>query len=87
VQTSSFAPPGLAGHCDRLLLPLGFAGGFRHSELAGITVADIEQVAEGLLVHRERSKTDQDGKGRRGEIVDRVDSATCPVRAWGPGLA
>ena len=75
-------PPGLAGHRDRLLLTLGFAGGFRRSELAGITVADVEQVAEGLLVHLDRSKTDQEGKGRRVEIVYGTDAATCPVRAW-----
>jgi len=75
-------PPGLAGHRDRLLLTLGFAGGFRRSEPAGMTVGDVEQVAEGLLVHLERSKTDQEGKGRRVEIVYGTDSATCPVRAW-----
>jgi len=80
-------PPGLAGHRDRLLLTLGFAGGFRRSELAGITVADVEQVAEGLLVHLERSKTDQEGKGRRVEIVYGTDAATCPVRAWRTWLA
>ncbi len=39
-------------------------------------------MAEGLLVHLERSKTDQEGKGRRVEIVYGTDSATCPVRAW-----
>jgi len=32
-------PPGLAGHRGRLLFTIGFAGGFRRSELAGITVA------------------------------------------------
>ena len=63
-------PPGLAGHCDRLLLTLGFAGGFRRSELAGITVVDVEQVAEGLPVPLDRSKTDQEGKGRR--VRDRL---------------
>jgi site-specific recombinase XerD len=49
-------PPGLASHRGRLLLTLGFASGFLRSELAGITV-DVEQVAEVLLVHLERSKT------------------------------
>jgi len=78
-------PPGLAGHRDRLLLTLGFAGGFRRSELAGITVADAEQLAEGLLVHLERSKTDQEGKGRRVEIVYGTDAATCPGPPAGGG--
>ena len=75
-------PVDLAGHRDRLLLTLGFAGGFRRSELAGITVADVDEVPEGLLVHLGRSKTDQEGRGRQVEIVYGSVPATCPVRAW-----
>lgn len=80
-------PPGIAGHRDWLLVTLGFVGGFRRSELAGITVADVEQVAEGLLVHLEQSKTDQEGKGRRVEIVYGTNASTCPVRSWRAWLA
>ena len=72
---------------DRLVLLLGFAGAMRRSELVGLDVADVEEVDEGLLVHLERSKTDQEGAGRRVEVVYGTDAATCPVRAWRAWLA
>jgi integrase len=55
---------GTKGIRDRALLLLGFAGGFRRSELVSLTVADIEQAKQGLLVQLRFSKTDQDGQGR-----------------------
>src|SRR5262249_26960291 len=68
---------------DRAIILLGFAGAFRGSELVALDVGDIEETAEGMLVTIRRSKTDQEGIGRkvaipRGEIA-------CPVaalRAW-----
>lgn len=63
-------PPRLAWQRDWLQLTLAFAcGGFRRSQLAGITVTDVEQLAEGLLVHLDRAKADQERKGHRVEIV------------------
>jgi site-specific recombinase XerD len=64
---------------DRAVLLLGFAGAFRRSKRVALDVADIEDVPEGLLVTIRRSKTDQEGQGRkvaipRGEIA-------CPVAA------
>lgn len=53
------------GARDRALLLLGFAGGFRRSELVGLTIEDIEWVRQGMLVHLRRSKTDQEGQGRK----------------------
>lgn len=50
---------------DRALLLLGFAGGFRRSELVGLDVADIEQVRQGVIVTLRHSKTDQEGAGRK----------------------
>jgi len=50
---------------DRALLLLGFAGGFRRSELVALEWADIETVRQGLIVTIRRSKTDQEGAGRR----------------------
>jgi site-specific recombinase XerD len=68
---------------NRAIILLGFAGAFRRSELVALNVEDVEEVPEGLLVTIRRSKTDQEGIGRkvaipRGEIA-------CPVaavRAW-----
>lgn len=65
---------------DRALLLLGFAGGFRRSELVGLDVADIETVRQGFVVTLRRSKTDQEGHGRQiGIPVGRTHC--CPVAA------
>jgi integrase len=50
---------------DRALLLLGFAGGFRRSELVGLDRSDVEEVRQGLIVTLRRSKTDQEGAGRK----------------------
>ena len=50
---------------DRALLLIGFAGGFRRSELAAINLSDFERVREGIILNIRRSKTDQDGVGRK----------------------
>ena len=54
----------LAGMRDRAILLLGFAGAFRRSELAALTVADLEVTADGLKVTIRKSKTDQEGQGQ-----------------------
>ncbi|MCK1501480.1 site-specific integrase [Bradyrhizobium sp. 188] len=48
---------------DRALVLIGFAGAFRRSELVDIQVNSIERRPRGILVHVERSKTDQEGRG------------------------
>ena len=48
---------------DRALLLIGFAGGFRRSELVGLDRADIEHVRQGVIITLRRSKTDQEGAG------------------------
>jgi site-specific recombinase XerC len=50
---------------DRALLLLGFAGGFRRSELVGLNCDDVVPVRQGLEVTLRRSKTDQNGAGRK----------------------
>jgi site-specific recombinase XerD len=66
---------------DRSLLLLGWAGGFRCSELTGLDLSDIEEIREGLIVHLRRSKTDQLGQGRKvGIPIGRTRH--CPVSAF-----
>ena len=65
---------------DRALLLLGFAGGFRRSELVGLTCADVETVRQGVIVTLRRSKTDQDGVGRKIGIPT-ARGRWCPVNA------
>jgi integrase len=47
-----------AGRRDAAIILLGFAGALRRSELAALTLADLEPKPGGLLLHLHRSKTD-----------------------------
>jgi integrase len=65
---------------------IGFAGGFRRSELVGLVRSDIETVRQGLIVSIRRSKTDQEGQGRKlGIPYGRT--RWCPVAALEAWLA
>ncbi|WP_061286723.1 site-specific integrase [Herbaspirillum chlorophenolicum] len=69
---------------DSALLQLGYFGGFRRSELAGLQVSDLAWEPDGLIVTLQRSKTDQQGHG----IVKAIPYGTgpcCPataLRGW-----
>ena len=71
----------LKGQRDRALLLVGFAGAFRRSELVGIDVEHVEFVTEGMVVTLPRSKTDQEGAGRKVGIPFGHNTDTCPVGA------
>ena len=71
---------------DRALLLLGFAGAFRRSELVSLNVEDLELGRAGIVVHLRRSKTDQEGQGRKIGIP-RGAGMTCPVAALQAWLA
>jgi integrase len=75
-------PGDLQGLRDRALLLIGFAGGFRRSELAGLTVEDVGVENDGLLITLRRSKTDQEGRGREVALPYGSSPETCPVRAY-----
>jgi integrase len=65
---------------DRALLLTGFAGGLRRSELVAVNCIDIEHVRQGLVITLRRSKTDQEGVGRKiGIPLGRTK--WCPVAA------
>jgi|HubBroStandDraft_6_1064221.scaffolds.fasta_scaffold758033_2 hypothetical protein len=79
------ADAGLIGARDRPPMLLGFAGAFRRSELVGLDVEDCTFGKDGLTVTLRRSKTDQDGAGRKIGIPYGSNPETCPVRtveAW-----
>ena len=48
---------------DKALILVGFAGGFRRSELVSITRDDVEFVKEGVKIFVKKSKSDQSGEG------------------------
>ncbi len=71
----------LLGLRDAALVLVGFAGGFRRSELAGIDICDLKFSAEGVVVTVRKSKTDQEGAGREVGLPFGASQSTCPVRA------
>jgi integrase len=56
---------GTKGIRDRALILVGFAAALRRSELVALDVDELQFVSEGLLIYLSRSKTDQEGEGRR----------------------
>ncbi len=52
------------GSRDACLLSLGFAGGFRRSELVNLNIEDLRQDASGVRLMIKRSTTDQAAAGR-----------------------
>jgi site-specific recombinase XerD len=74
-------PNDLRGLRDRALLLVGYAGGFRRSELAELRVEDLSETPEGVIATLRRSKTDPAGQGRPVALPYGSDPLTCPVRA------
>jgi len=66
---------------DKALILIGFAGGFRRSELVNIDYDDIEFVPEGVKILIKRSKTDQSGEGIVKAIPYFDNQEFCPVIA------
>ena len=64
---------------NRALILVGFAGGFRRSELVAISIEDIDFVTEGVKIFIKRSKTDQSGEGMTKGIPYFSNSDYCPV--------
>lgn len=65
---------------DRAMILLGFAAALRRAELVALNVEDIQFVKEGVVVTLRRSKTDQEGVGRK-IAVPYGRTHACPVRA------
>ena len=64
---------------NKALILVGFAGGFRRSELVEIFFEDIEFVTEGVKIFVKRSKTDQSGEGMTKGIPYFPNKNYCPV--------
>lgn len=71
---------GVTGKRDKALLLVGFASALRRSELVALNCKDMEWVPEGIILNIERSKTDQQGEGRRIGIPY-AQGEHCPVNA------
>ena len=66
---------------DKAVILVGFAGGFRRSELVNIYFQDIDFVPEGVKILIRRSKTDQSGEGSIKAIPYFENQEFCPVIA------
>ena len=77
----SMMPRTPCGYRDAAMLLLGFAGGFRRSELTALNWEDVQKVPEGMKITIRRSKTDQTGEGRPVGIPMGRSPITCPVMA------
>jgi len=66
---------------DKALILIGFAGGFRRSELVNIYNEDVEFVTEGVKILVNKTKTDQSGEGIVKAIPYFDNQEFCPVIA------
>ena len=66
---------------NKALLLVGFAGGFRRSELVSIEYDDLDFVTEGVKIVIKRSKTDQTGQGMIKAIPYFDNKTYCPVNS------
>ena len=64
---------------NKALILIGFAGGFRRSELVAIECEDVDFLSEGVKIFVKRSKTDQSGEGMTKGIPYFADQNICPV--------
>ena len=65
---------------DKAIILIGFAGGFRRSELVNINYEDLDFVNEGVKIFIKRSKTDQSGEGMIKAIPYFENQSYCPVK-------
>jgi integrase len=72
---------------NRALLVVGFAAGWRSSELEALEMSHVEIEDDELILWQPRSKTDQEGRGREVRIPAGIYLPTCPVRVLRDWLA
>jgi len=75
------------GARDAAIVLLGFASAMRRSELAALTLADVEFRPGGILEAIRRSKTDQDAEGQVVAVVHGQHAATDPIASLDAWLA
>lgn len=64
---------------DKSIILVGFAGGFRRTELISIDHEDLEFVAEGLKITIKKSKTDKFGEGMIKGLPYFINETYCPI--------
>jgi len=64
---------------DKTLILIGFAGGFRRTELISINYEDLDFVEDGIKITIKKSKTDQFGEGMIKGLPYFTNDIYCPV--------
>jgi len=64
---------------DKSIILVGFAGGFRRTELISVDYEDLEFVSEGVKITLRKSKTDQFGEGMTKGLPYFTNETYCPV--------
>ncbi|WP_223254518.1 tyrosine-type recombinase/integrase [Bacillus sp. HNG] len=77
----------IIGVRNRALLVIGWAGALRRSELVQLDIENISITRDGLILHLNRSKTDQKGEGQDVALPYGSNPLTCPVRSLEDWLA
>jgi len=70
---------------NRAIVLMGFCGGFRRSELAGLKLADIEFTDKGLSITLRTHKTSRQSGSHTRALLYASDADYCPIRtlqAW-----
>jgi len=70
---------------DKAILVVGFVTAMRRAEIVALTWDAVEDFDDGIVIHIRRSKTDQEGVGRKVGVPMGRNAKTCPVRilrAW-----
>ncbi|QNE48663.1 integrase (plasmid) [Glaciihabitans sp. INWT7] len=76
-------PAGVIGQRDATIMLFGFAGAYRRSELAALTLQDVRLHPEdGLHVLLRQSKTDQESRGAVKGLPYGANPTTCPPCAF-----
>jgi integrase len=73
--------PDSVGTRDAAIILLGYASAMRRSELTALTLLDVQEKADGLLVTIRRSKADQEGHGQIVAVARGKNLETDPVAA------
>ncbi len=81
VSKALLARKSALGIRNRAILLVGFASGWRRSELAALQLSDISVSSKEIKMRLRVSKNDQEGKGREVRIPCGQRALTCPVRA------
>ena len=74
----------ISGERDRTLMLVGFAGGFRRSEVSALRVGDLTFSDEGVVIRKRDSKGDRNKEGRIvaiSRVADGNHRMMCPVAA------